>query len=137
MGRHSRKGESDHPYYYIRDLVLKLGEHPTSYLSNEDLTSLGIKVTNMDIENGIPSDSGPQFCDLLSSKDVDNLFKRIPMDWPLEGETDNYCRAYELQLFFENYWRERGLGDVDGYFVRLQGAAFPLEVVLSAKLEQL
>ena len=80
MGRHSRKGQSDDPYYYIRDLVLKLGEHPTSYLSNEDLTLFGIKVTNMDIENSILLDSSPQFYNLLSNKDVDNLFKRILID---------------------------------------------------------
>ncbi|KIX02802.1 uncharacterized protein Z518_08745 [Rhinocladiella mackenziei CBS 650.93] len=67
----------DHPYYHVASLLRKVHRHRGPYLSPDDLESLGIKVSGMDIKTGRPTDSGQQFCTLYPSKQFDKLFEKV------------------------------------------------------------
>jgi hypothetical protein len=46
------QGNRDHPFYRVIDLLVKVSTKPGSYLSTDDLDSLGIKLSGMDINTG-------------------------------------------------------------------------------------
>jgi hypothetical protein len=93
----------DHPFYRVIDLLVKLSTKPGSYLSTDDLDSLGIKLSGMDINTGRPADDGPQFCDLYPSQDFHDLFENELIDhWPsIKTESNVYCSANAVGLILE------------------------------------
>ena len=50
------------PFYPVRDLCDALHKSKSITLEDEDLNKLGVKIHNLDLETGIPSDSGQQYC---------------------------------------------------------------------------
>jgi|SRR5271156_2313024 len=91
----------DHPFYRVIDLLVKVSTKPGSYLSTDDLDSLGIKLSGMDINTGKPADDGPQFCDLYPSQDLDDLFENESIDYWPSKETNVYCAADAVGLILE------------------------------------
>jgi hypothetical protein len=98
---------NQHPYYPVRDLAVKLLQHPTLYLNNDDLTTNGIEVTAMDIRTGTPADSGPQFCELYPSKEFDAMFKMVD-EWPQQRGGFVY-ESFQIQELFESSFLGGGL----------------------------
>ena len=65
----------DHPYYAIRDLVIKLRKYPSAQLDPEDLKRLGVEITSMDVETGISSDGRLQFSKPFSRASFEDLLR--------------------------------------------------------------
>ena len=98
------RDNQDHPFYRVRDLLVKVLEKSGSYLSSKDLMDFGIELYGMDIETGVSDDSGPQFCHLLPCDRFDELFEeRVSIDrWPKEKTgNDVFTAAYGMRLFLD------------------------------------
>ena len=97
------RDNQDHPFYRVRDLLIKVLEKSGSYLSPKDLMDFGIKLYSMDIETSALEDSGPQFCHLLPCDKFDKLFeKRVLIDsWPDKHGNDVFTAAYSMRLFLD------------------------------------
>src|SRR5277367_1159825 len=106
----------DHPYYHVRDLVVKILHHPTLYLSSDDLATIGIEVAAMDIKTGTPADSGPQFCDLYPRREFDTLFQKVD-EWP-QRKPGVYYGALQMRRLIENSLLDRGLARQSKYVWR-------------------
>ena len=94
----------NHVAYLLRKVHRKRG----SYLSADDLTSLGIKVSEMDLETGRPADSGPQFCDPYPSEEFDKLFEKVSADLRLGDEEYVYSAAFEVGMLIQNCLSDLG-----------------------------
>ena len=77
----------------VAHLLWKVYRKPGSYLSADDLTSLSIKVSEMDLETGRSADSGPRFYDLYPSQEFDKLFEKVSTDLRLGDEEYVYSAA--------------------------------------------
>lgn len=91
----------DHPFYRVLDFLVTVSKRPGSYLSTDDLYSLGIKLSDMDINTGKPADDGPQFCDLYTKQAFDDLFENAEFEeinyWPTaRSEGNGYYLAYAV-----------------------------------------
>jgi hypothetical protein len=97
----SRDNRESHPYFHVRNLVLKLLQHPTLSLDSDDLATAGIEVAEMDIQTGTPADSGPQFCDLYPRREFDAMFEKID-EWPQPTEPGaGYLAALQMRRLIE------------------------------------
>src|SRR5439155_26875061 len=111
-GRHeSTTMDEDHPFYRVIDLLRKVGRKRGSYLSADDLESLGIKLSGMDIETGRPADSGPQFCDPYPSKEFDKLLEKVSANFQALDEGDVYSTAFGIGIDLDHCLRDLGVFD--------------------------
>lgn len=72
--RRSRKEARCKSYKQLSLLKTALRESSTLYMSQSDLSILGIKWSEMDLQSENESDSGPRFCAPLSSEAIDRAF---------------------------------------------------------------
>jgi hypothetical protein len=95
--------DRDYPFYQVRELLVKVLEKSGSYLSSEDLMDFGIELSSMDIETGVPEDSGPQFCHLLPCDKFNKLYKeRVSIDyWPNKQEKHMFSAGHGIRLFLD------------------------------------
>ena len=99
--------DEDHPYYRVVSLLRKVHRRRGPYLSADDLESLGIKLSGMDIETGKPADSGPQFCEPYPSHEFDKIFQKISADLQLgEDEDDLYVTACGIGMLIGDCLRD-------------------------------
>jgi hypothetical protein len=103
--------DEDHPFYRVVDLLRKVRRKRGSYLSVDDLESLGIKLSGMDIETGRPADSGPQFCDPYPSQKFDKLFEKVSADLRLGDEEDVYATAHGMGMLIVDCLHDLGVFD--------------------------
>jgi len=101
-------GDPDHPYFHVRDLVVKLRRHPPGPLSSDDLAAYGIEAVNMDIETGTPADSGQKFCDLYPLSEFNAIFKKVD-EWPRLEEIRGYKAALLMRQLIEKSLVDGGL----------------------------
>jgi len=107
----------DHPYYHVRDLTIKVVQRPPSPLNSDDLQTLGVEVTGMDIATGKPADSGPQFCDLYPLREFDSIFEKVD-EWPQQRATGSYKAAYQIRQLIEKSLIQGGLASKSKYVWR-------------------
>src|SRR4051812_45703298 len=91
----------DHPFYYVLDLLAEVTKKRGSYLNTDDLDRLGIKLSGLDVNTGMPADHGPQFCDLSTSQEFDGLYKVKSIPYWTGKDKDVYCAAYGWELLLE------------------------------------
>jgi hypothetical protein len=88
-------------YHRVAALLRKVDRKRGSYLSADDLESLGIKLSGMDIETGRPAGSGPQFCDPYPSPEFDKLFEKVSADLRLGDEENVYYAGHGMGMLIE------------------------------------
>jgi len=103
--------DQDHPYHHVASLLRKVHRHRGPYLSTDDLESLGIKLSGMDIETGRPADSGQQFCSLYPSKEFDKLFEKVSANFEGLDEGCVYSTAFGIGIDLDHCLRELGVFD--------------------------
>jgi hypothetical protein len=118
MATTSSREARDHPFYRVRGLASKLVRHPSSYLSHDDLTTMGIEVAAMDIKTGTPADSGPQFCDLYPCREFDAMFETVPVQWPPLKKRGVYYAALQIMQIIESSLSDGGLASQSKYVWR-------------------
>ena len=101
--------DKDLLFNHVAHLFRKVHRKRGSYLGADDLTSLGIKVSEMDLETGRPADSGPQFCDLYPSQEFDKLFEKVSADLRLGDEEYVYSAAFEVGMLIQKRLRDLGV----------------------------
>jgi hypothetical protein len=104
-GHKSATMDKDHPYYRVAHLLRKVHRKHGSYLSADDLESLGIKVSEMDLETGRPADAGPQFCEPYPSQEFDKVFEKVSADLRLGDEEDVYAAGHGMGMLIEDCLR--------------------------------
>jgi hypothetical protein len=109
--------DSRHHFHHIRNLAVKLLEHPTYYLNSDDLASNGIEVAAMDIKTGTPADFGPQFCDLYPRGEFDAMFQKVD-EWPQRKGPGVYYGALQMRRFIESSLLDGGLASESKYVWR-------------------
>lgn len=107
----------DHPYYHVRDLFSELLRHPKPYLSSDDLAKAGIEVAMMDINTGISTDSGRQFCDLYPRKEFDAMFNMVET-WPRRNGPGDYNAAIQMGELIYATFHGGGLASQSKYIWR-------------------
>ena len=103
--------DEDCSYYRVAHLLRKVYRKPGSYLSADDLESLCIKVSEMDLETGRPADSGPQFCDLYPSKEFDKLFEKASANFQGLDEGGVYSTAFGIGIDLDHCLHDLGIFD--------------------------
>ena len=93
-------------YHRVAALLRKVDRKRGSYLSADDLESLDIKLSGMDIETGRPADSGPQFCDLYPSQEFDKLFEKASANFQGLDEGDAYSTALGIGIDLDHCLRD-------------------------------
>jgi hypothetical protein len=102
-------------YYRVISVGAKAVLHPSSYLTDDDLATMGIEVTAMDIKTGVPADSGPQFCDLYPSREFDAMFKKTkPVEWP-HKKPGVYFAALQIMRILDLSLRDNALASQSKY----------------------
>src|SRR5436190_15880741 len=114
MATTNSQDNRDRPYYHVRDLAVRLLQHPTLYLNSDDLATTGIEVAAMDIKTGTPADSGPQFCDLYPSKEFDAIFKMVDK-WPQQMGPGVSYAAFQMMQLIESSFLDGGLASQSKY----------------------
>jgi hypothetical protein len=100
--------DKDLLFNHVSHLLRKVHRKRGSYLSADDLTSLGIKVSEMDLETGRPADSGPQFCNPYPNQEFDKLFEKVSADLRLGDEEYVYSAAFEVGMLTQNCLSDLG-----------------------------
>jgi hypothetical protein len=109
--------DNQHPYFSVRDLAVKLLQHPTLHLNSDDLATNSIEVVAMDIRTGIPADSGPQFCDLYPCREFDAMFKMVD-EWPQRKGPGGSYAALQMRRLIESSFLDGGLASQSKYIWR-------------------
>jgi len=99
----------DQTYYDVASVLQKVHQRRGPYLSADDLESLGIELSGMDIETGRPADSRPQFCDLYPSQEFDKLFEKVSADLHPYDEGRVYDTAFGIGMDLDCCLRDMGM----------------------------
>ena len=101
----------DQTYYDVASVLQKVHQRRGPYLSADDLESLGIELSGMDIETGRPADSRPQFCDLYPSQEFDKLFEKVSAKFQGLDEGCVFSTAFGIGTDLHNCLQELGVFD--------------------------
>jgi len=103
--------DKDYPFYHVARVFRKIHRTRGSYLSTEDLESLNIKVSEMDLETGRPDDLGPQFCKLYPRRAFDKLFEKVSTDFRHFDDGEVETTGYGIALTIRNSLSEMEMFD--------------------------
>ena len=87
---------------HVRDIHRAVRIYSKSPLSKSDFDAckIKVKISNIDMDSGTPTDSGPQYGIPYSSQRFDLLFKVTPkVPFPNYRDEGEYYAAYEIFLF--------------------------------------
>ena len=72
----------DETFYLVRHVISKLQHLKSPTLKREDRIALGVKVYDLDLDSGKPSDAGQQYCKLFPERPFRTLLKERESDDP-------------------------------------------------------
>jgi len=99
----------DDPFDRLTSLLRKVHRRLGPYFSADDLESLGIELSGMDIETGRPADSGPQFCDPYPSLKFNKLFKKVSAYPEIVDEDSEYSSAFGIGMDLDHCLDDMGM----------------------------
>ena len=91
-------------FYAVRDMhaTLRACPKPTLSKSDFDACKVSVKISDLDLNTGTTTDSGPQYGTPYPSQRLDVQFKTASMvPFPTCRDRGEYLAAYEIRLFLQ------------------------------------
>ena len=92
-------------YNHLGRMKTAFKELPTPYVSNSDLSTFGVQLSEMSLRPEDTTESGPRYCRLFPAHEFDDMFEKAGKpEWrkPAPEFNGNFYEGYGLERWFSD-----------------------------------